>query len=85
MLFGGKIMAITDNNSQNRGMGKWKISIYNPSCVLGPFEGCLVVNKDFYIVYRDEKMNACLFNVPSQNVAFAYNENIVKVLTDVQP
>ena len=25
-------------------------------------------------IYKDEKMAICLFNVPSQNVAFAYNE-----------
>jgi hypothetical protein len=41
---------------------------------LGPIEGVLLVNKDFYTIYKDEKMTICLFNVPSQNVAFAYNE-----------
>ena len=67
-------MAIIDNNSQNRGHGKWKIQTYNPSNLIGPIEGSLLVNKDFYTVYKDEKLSVCLFNVPSQNVAFAYNE-----------
>ena len=67
-------MAIIYNNSQNRGHGKWKIQTYNPSNLIGPIEGSLLVNKDFYTVYKDEKMTICLFNVPSQNVAFAYNE-----------
>lgn len=71
-------MATIDNNSQNRGMGKWKIHTYNPSVLLGAIEGCLVVNKDFYVIYKDEKMNLCLFNSPSQNIAFAYNESFVK-------
>jgi hypothetical protein len=73
-------MAIIDNNSQNRGHGKWKIQTYNPSNLIGPIEGSLLVNKDFYTVYKDEKMTICLFNVPSQNVAFAYNENHVQNL-----
>ncbi len=80
MLFGGKNMAIIDNNSQNRGYGNWKISTYNPAVMLGPFVGHLVVNKDFYIIYKDEKMTSCLFNVPSQNVAYAYNEFLVPVV-----
>lgn len=67
-------MAIVDNNSQNRGIGKWNIQTYNPSASIGPIEGVLLVNKEFYTIYKDEKMNVCLFNVPSQNVAFAYNE-----------
>jgi hypothetical protein len=70
-------MAINDNNSQNRGMGKWKVYTYTPSTEIGPIEGILVVGKDFHIIYRDEKMNVCLFNVPSQNVAFAINEAMV--------
>jgi len=40
-------MAVIDNNSQNRGIGKWKIQTYNPSSLLGPIEGVLLVNKDF--------------------------------------
>jgi hypothetical protein len=42
--------------------------------LIGHIEGVLIVNKDFYTIYKDEKMTVCLFNVPSQNVAFAYNE-----------
>jgi hypothetical protein len=72
-------MAIVDNNSQNRGNGKWKIHTYNPSTSIGPIEGILVVGKDFHIIYKDEKMTICLFNVPSQNVAFAVNENFVQL------
>ena len=67
-------MAAIDNNSQNRGNGKWKIQTYKPSALIGPIEGVLIVNKDFYTIFKDEKMVICLFNVPSQNVAFAYNE-----------
>ena len=67
-------MAAIDNNSQNRGNGKWKIQTSNPSALIGPIEGVLIVNKDFYTIFKDEKMVICLFNVPSQNVAFAYNE-----------
>ena len=70
-------MAINDNNSQNRGMGKWKVYTYTPSTKIGPIEGILVVGKDFHIIYRDEKMTVCLFNVPSQNVAFVINEAMV--------
>ena len=71
-------MALVENNSQNRGMGKWKIHTYNPLASVGPIEGVLLVNKDFYIIYKDEKMTQCLFNVPSQNVAFTINENLVQ-------
>jgi hypothetical protein len=67
-------MAAIDNNSQNRGNGQWKSQTYNPSALIGPIEGVLIVNKDFYTIFKDEKMVICLFNVPSQNVAFAYNE-----------
>ena len=70
-------MAIIDNNSQNRGMGKWRVHTYNPSIEIGPIEGILVVGKDFHIIFKDEKMNVCLFNVPSQNVAFVINEAMV--------
>lgn len=67
-------MAVVDNNSQNRGVGKWKVQTYNPTALIGPIDGVLIVNKDFYTIFKDEKMVNCLFNVPSQNVAFAYNE-----------
>jgi hypothetical protein len=70
-------MAIIDNNSQNRGIGKWKIHTYNPAVSIGTIEGVLIVNKDFHIIYKDEKMTSCLFNVPSQNVAFVVNEALV--------
>ncbi len=71
-------MAIIDNNSQNRGLGRWRIFIYNPSSSIGTFDGYLIVNKDFHIIYKDEKFLNCIFNVPSQNVAFAINENLSK-------
>lgn len=70
-------MALIDNNSQNRGYGKWKITTYNPSVSICFIEGTLIVNKDFHIVYKDEKLTQCSFNVPSQNVAFVINENIL--------
>ena len=70
-------MAIIDNNSQNRGLGKWKIQTYNPSVSIGTIEGVLIVNKDFHIIYKDEHMTSCLFNVPSQNGAFVINEAFV--------
>ncbi len=70
-------MAIIDNNSQNRGYGKWKITTYTPAVSICHIEGTLIVNKDFHIVYKDEKLTQCSFNVPSQNVAFVINENIV--------
>ena len=70
-------MAVIDNNSQNRGNGKWKIHTYNPAVSIGAIEGVLIVNKDFHIIYKDEKMTSCLFNVPSQNVAFVINEALV--------
>ena len=70
-------MAIIDNNSQNRGYGKWKITTYTPAVSICHIEGTLIVNKDFHIIYKDEKMNVCLFNVPSQNVAFVINEAMV--------
>lgn len=70
-------MAIIENNSQNRGFGKWRIFTYNPSVSISTFEGILIVNKDFHVVFKDEKLNGCLFNVPSQNVAFVINEHLV--------
>ena len=70
-------MAVIDNNSQNRGNGKWKIHTYNPPVSINTIEGVLIVNKDFHIIYKDEKMTSCLFNVPSQNVAFVINEALV--------
>ena len=70
-------MAIIENNSQNRGLGKWKIFTYNPSVSISTIEGVLVVNKDFHVIFKDEKFNGCLFNVPSQNVAFVINEQLV--------
>jgi hypothetical protein len=73
-------MAVVDNNSQNRGVGKWKVQTYNPTALIGPIDGVLIVNKDFYTIFKDEKMVSCLFNVPIQNVAFAYNEFLVQDL-----
>ena len=73
----GYQMAMIDNNSQNRGYGKWKVTTYNPSVSICHIEGMLIVNKDFHIVYKDEKLTQCAFNVPSQNVAFVINENII--------
>jgi hypothetical protein len=70
-------MATIENNSQNRGFGKWKIFTYNPSVSISTIEGMLVVNKDFHVIFKDEKFNGCLFNVPSQNVAFVINEQLV--------
>ena len=73
-------MAIIDNNSQIRGLGKWKIFTYNPSVSISTIEGILVVSKDFHIIYKDEKMINCVFNVPSQNVAFVINETFASNL-----
>lgn len=70
-------MAIIDNNSHNRGNGKWKIQTYNPAVSINVIEGILIVNKDFHTIYKDEKLINCLFNVPSQNVAFVINEALV--------
>ena len=50
-------MATVDNNSQNRGNGKWKIQTYNPSALIGPIEGVLIVNKDFYYLQRRKDGN----------------------------
>jgi hypothetical protein len=73
----GYFMAIIENNSQSRGFGKWKIFTYNPSVSINSIEGFLVVNKDFHVIFKDEKFSGCLFNVPSQNVAFVINDNLV--------
>jgi hypothetical protein len=70
-------MALNDSSIQNRGLGKWKIYTYNPGTCVGGIDGILIVGKDFHVIYKDEKMNVCLFNIPSQNVAFVINENHV--------
>lgn len=70
-------MAISDMNNQNRGFGKWKIFTYNPQTSISNIEGVLIVTKDFHIIYKDDKLNCCLLNVPSQNVAFLVNESQV--------
>ena len=69
-------MAVVDNNSQNRGVGKWKVQTYNPTALIGPIDGVLIVNKDFYTIFKDEKMVSCLFNVPSGVYNIAPNETI---------
>ena len=70
-------MAIQDVSNQNRGLGQWRIYTYNPGTNVGPIKGYLVVGKDFHIVYKDERNSVCLFNVPSQNVAFVINQKFV--------
>jgi hypothetical protein len=45
--------------------------------VIGPIEGYLTVGKDFHIIFKDERNSICLFNVPSQNVAFVLNSKFV--------
>lgn len=69
-------MAVIENSSQTRGFGKWKFYTYNPPISIGVFEGLLNVSKDFHCVLKDT--NNCLFNIPSQNVAFVINLNLVK-------
>ncbi len=71
-------MALQDN-TLNRGLGQWVITTYNPGKCIGPIEGYLIVGKDFHIVYKDERNTICLFNVPSQNVAFVLNQKFVSV------
>lgn len=73
-------MASIDNNSlQTRGFGKWKFYTYNPPICIGVFEGNLFVSKDFHSVLKDS--NNCIFNVPSQNVAFVINTSLAKDYT----
>lgn len=55
------------------------ITTYNPGKCIGPIEGYLIVGKDFHIVYKDERNTICLFNVPSQNVAFVLNQKFVSI------
>jgi hypothetical protein len=69
-------MAQIENNSQNRGMGKWKFFTYNPAISIGIFEGNLFISKDFHSVFKDNAN--CIFNIPSQNVAFVINLNMIK-------
>lgn len=69
-------MATIDNNTQNRGFGKWIFFTYNPPISVGDFEGNLVVSKDFHTVFKDN--SNCVFNIPSQNVAFVINLNLKK-------
>lgn len=69
-------MALTENNLQSRGYGKWKFYTYNPPVSIGTFEGTLMLNKDFHCVFKEN--NNFLFNIPSQNVAFVINLNLVK-------
>lgn len=75
----GEKMAISDNNQLTRGYGKWKFFTYNPPISIGVFEGTLAVSKEFHSVYKDT--NNFLFNIPSQNVAFVINLNLVKEYT----
>jgi hypothetical protein len=70
-------MAIQDMTTQHRGLGQWTVTTYNPNIVIGPIEGYLTVGKDFHIIFKDERNSICLFNVPSQNVAFVLNSKFV--------
>lgn len=68
--------SIDSNSTQSRGFGKWKFYTYNPPICIGTFEGQLNVSKDFHIILKDS--NNCIFNIPSQNVAFVINTNLAK-------
>ena len=85
-------MAVTnfpDNNVQGRGLGLWKIVVYQPLTAQPPiFYGNLVVGKDFHTVYaamNDGSQGPCVFSAPSQNVAYAFDQSFVdQQLTDAK-
>lgn len=68
-----------ENYIEKRGFGAWTIHTYNPSKTFGPFNGFLVVSRDFHVLYAgfDESTGAginCIASFPSPNVAAAINE-----------
>jgi len=56
--------------SNNRGLGNWEFTIYNPSKQIGPIKGYLLINKDHHVVFADVNLTKTLLNIPSQNVAW---------------
>lgn len=64
---------MSDNYLQNNGSGLWKIRIYNPGEMIGPFNGFLHVNKEHHIIKTQN--GDCIVSIPSQNVAYCINES----------
>lgn len=71
-----------DNYIDNRGFGNWTVYLYNPGeQAFGPFEGDLVVSKDFHTIYTPPDVNGardCIGNFPNPNVAAVINNNYQK-------
>lgn len=62
---------MSDNTLLNRGIGNWQFCLYKPEdTIIGPFNGNLIITKDFYSVLKDDM---CVINIPSPNIAYALN------------
>lgn len=63
-----------------RGEGEWVFQIYNPSLCMTSVKGWLFINKDHHIVFDSPAYKNIIVNIPSQNVAFVYNKNLVDLM-----
>jgi hypothetical protein len=70
---------MAENIIMERGIGSWEFCLYNPipNQKLGPFFGILQISKDFHIVVDDQDRTLCLGIVPSPNVAYVVNKDVI--------
>jgi hypothetical protein len=71
----------SENAVHERGTGTWRIMIYKPEeVVCGPYRGVLTISKDFHTIYlADGQRQKCIASIPSQNVAYVEDAEIVDV------
>jgi hypothetical protein len=54
----------------SRGLGTWRIEIYNPNKVLEDITGFLMITKDHHVIFEEASFKTTLLNIPSQNVSY---------------
>jgi hypothetical protein len=54
----------------NRGFGRWEISVYKPEDKIFTIEGYLYITKEHCIIFEDSKSTKTLLNIAFQNVAW---------------
>jgi len=67
-------MAMENNNISDRGCGIWRLRTYNPEEWFGPYEGKLLVTKDWHIVASVDAQPITLAEFPNGNVAVVEND-----------
>lgn len=77
----GKTDKMSNNVIEHKGLGNWVIQTYNPLQKIGPVNGILDVARDFHTITRpmthgSVTISKLLVSVPSQNVAFVYDQRI---------